>query len=121
MIPYVETQVKDIKAEDSKISVTGMIVEKGPDYLILDDSTGTLLIRTSSFIESDSGFVNSDGFVNSGGFVKGATLTAKPLLVKVFGNLLRSSENLELNSHLIKDMSEIDKELFKSVKAQYIN
>ncbi|MBS3141659.1 hypothetical protein J4405_05970 [Candidatus Woesearchaeota archaeon] len=115
MIPYVETQVKDIKAEDSKISVTGMIVEKGPDYLILDDSTGTLLIRTSSFIESDSGFVNSDGFV------KGATLTAKPLLVKVFGNLLRSSENLELNSHLIKDMSEIDKELFKSVKAQYIN
>jgi len=67
MIPYVETQVKDIKAEDSKISVTGMIVEKGPDYLILDDSTGTLLIRTSSFIESDSGFVNSDGFVNSEG------------------------------------------------------
>lgn len=93
MQPFVEKQIKDLTEDNVKVAISGMVVERGNNHFVIDDGTGTLIIRSDS------------------------ENTSK--MVKVFGNLTKFEDNMELNSLIVKDISDIDQELFKKFKSEY--
>jgi hypothetical protein len=94
MQPFLEKQIKDLQDSDTKISVTGLVVEKGDKHFTLDDGTGTIIVRAED-------------------------LSHVTDFVKAFGQINNVEGNKEIFAYVIKDMSEIDKELFKKLKSEY--
>ena len=91
MKPYNELFIKDLNSNNLKISVSGIIVSKEDDNLVIDDNTGVLQIE----IENE---------FNVGDYVR------------VFGNLIEIENKFILKGDVIQDLNKINKELHKKVK-----
>ena len=88
---YKELFIKDLSKDQPKIVITGIIINRSPDTIILDDGTGTILVG-----------INTELPLNS--------------FVRVFGNLL-DDQNKEMQGQVIQDLSKVDKNLFNKVKS----
>lgn len=84
--PYKETFIKDLK-ENSKVSISGFIVDKKENSIIVDDNTGSLpvIIETSLALNT---------------------------FVRVFGYYA----NGELRGNIIQDLGNVNKQLYNKVK-----
>lgn len=83
---YKETFINELK-ENSKVAISGFIVEKNEGSIIIDDNTGTLpvIIQTNLALNT---------------------------FVRVFGYYA----NNELQGNLIQDLGNVNKELYNKVK-----
>ncbi len=90
--PFIEKNIKDLDVKDIKIAVSGLIVDKADEFIILDDSTGQVKVNINTNLE-----------VNS--------------YVRVFGRVLPYEDSLEVYGEIIQDFSKIDKLLYKKVKS----
>jgi len=91
MKSYNELFIGNINSNNLKISVSGIIVSKEDDNLVIDDNTGVLQIE----IENE---------FNIGDYVR------------VFGNLIEIENKFILKGDVIQDLNKINKELHKKVK-----
>tara|TARA_Y100000310_G_scaffold307746_1_gene350112 strand:+ start:1282 stop:1575 length:294 start_codon:yes stop_codon:yes gene_type:complete len=88
---FKDKYVKDIKTDDVNVSVSGVIVNKEEDSIVLDDGTGQI------FISNINTEINSD-------------------FLRVFGRVLNLDNEIRLQGFFIQDLSKIDKLLYKKVK-----
>lgn len=88
---YKEFFIKDLDLTNTKISVSGVIVSKDGNNLVIDDNTGILRVD----VEND---LNINDYA------------------RVFGNLIKIENNLILKGDFIQNLNEINKELYQKVK-----
>ncbi len=94
--PYKEKYVKDLKAEDIKVAISGTIISKGNGKIAIDDGTGSIIVSIDTELD-----------VNS--------------FIKVYGNLLLYDEGFEIQGHFIKDLNNVDKNLYRKAMEIIIN
>ena len=88
--PFKEKLIKNIKKDDFKVAVSGFIVNKKENAFVLDDGSGEILVISQEMPKED--------------------------FVKVFGIIMPIDDGLELQAEIIKDYSNVDKNLLKRVK-----
>ena len=88
--PYTEKQVKNIKQDDGKISISGTIISREGNIFFLDDGTGQVKIACENMPSSD--------------------------YVRVFGRIVPYSEHVEIQAEVIQDLSKVDKQLYNKIK-----
>jgi len=95
--PFQSTKIADLTKETKSIAITGVVLSKDTEIqsFIVDDSTGKINVITN----------NSDAF-NS--FKEGK-------VVRVLGKIWGEGDDLEIQSDLIQDFSQLDMELYKKV------
>lgn len=88
--PFVDKYIKDLSPSDTFVSISGVVVSKNADSIILDDGSGDIVV----LLDSED----------------------LPSYVRVFGRLLRTEDGLRLQADFFQDVSKIDKLLYKKVK-----
>jgi len=91
--PYLEKDIKDISKDDINVAIAGIVIDKDEGIFTLDDGTGQINVLMNDFNLEGKDFI------------------------RVFGNVLSLSDNLQLQGELIQDLSKIDKLLYKKVKS----
>ena len=89
--PYVEKFVKDINANDFKIAVSGVIVNKTENSFLLDDGTGQVRVASANVPGHE--------------------------YLRVFGKIMPMEDGFEIQAEIIQDLSKINKGLHKKVKS----
>lgn len=84
--PYKETFINELH-ENSKVSISGFIVDKKENSIVVNDNTGNLAVIIQTNINLNS-------------------------FVRIFGYYI----NNELQAHLIQDLSDTNKQLYNKVK-----
>lgn len=84
---YRETFINELK-ESSKVSISGFIVQKNENSIVIDDNTGTLPVIIQTNLELNK-------------------------FVRVFGYF----SNNQLQADLIQDLSDVNKQLYNRVKS----
>lgn len=90
--PYVEKNIKDLDKQDIKIAISGIIINKEEESLILDDGTGQINV-----------YISTDLPINT--------------YIRILGRLLPFENGFELQGDIIQDFSKIDKLLYRKVKS----
>jgi hypothetical protein len=90
---YHKKKIADIDpGSDSKVKVTGLVLEKQGDAMIIDDGTGKLKVF--------------------GSMVESAKVDK---LARVFGIVLPGDTGFELKSDMVQDLSGADINLYKAI------
>lgn len=92
-MPAVERAVSDITPQDIRVRVTGTVLDKQGDRIVLDDGTGKINVNFSQPVE-----------------------TEPQKLVRVFGKVISVESGFELEGEIIQDMSGLDLGLWKKVR-----
>ncbi|SRR3989344_1855851 len=90
--PFIEKNIKDLDIKDIKVSISGIIIDKTENSVILEDGTGQINVSIETELP-----------VNS--------------YVRVLGRVLPYDDSLEVHGEIIQDFSKIDKLLYKKVKS----
>jgi|SRR3989338_2089170 len=95
--PAVQVQVKDIKENFGRVSFIGTVINKNPEInsMIIDDENSRVLVLTNDQYAFDA--------VKEG------------QLVRVFGKVMGTGDEIEILADFIQDFSKIDRELYKKV------
>ena len=88
--PYVEMSIKELKEDNSKVSVSGIVICRDEKGLILDDKSGQISV-----------LINND--VKEGNYVR------------VFGTLINFEESIEVQGEILQNLNNIDKRLHQKV------
>ena len=95
-LPAIEKKISEISPEhDVRIRILGRIIDKANETIVVDDGTGSAEIITSD--------LNVTAGIDD--------------LVRVFTRVLPLEEGYELRAEIIQDMSILDMELYKKIKA----
>lgn len=89
---YIEKEIKDINTNDTNVSVTGVIINKGSNAFMLDDKTGQVQVIT----ETNSFEPNT--------------------FVRVLARVVPLEEGIQLHAIAVQDLSKIDKFLYNKIK-----
>ena len=92
--PYVERYANSITKEDGYVSITGIVVNRGEGVLVIDDGTGQAEVFIESNLESN--------------------------YVRILGQVI-SANPVQLQGHIMQDMSKLDKKLYHKVKELLTN
>lgn len=87
-----EKRIKDINKDDSRLAISGLIINKSENSLILDDGTSQLKVI----------------FEEPNEFKQGQ-------YIRVIGNLINFNETNELRAEIIQDLNNINKKLHQKV------
>lgn len=95
--PAVQVQIKDVKENFGRVSFIGTIINKNPEInsMIVDDENARLLVLTNDQFTFDA--------VKEG------------QLVRVFGKVMGTGDEIEILADFIQDFSKVDRELYKKV------
>jgi RPA family protein len=95
--PFQATKISELTTETKSVTITGVVLSKDTEIqsFIIDDSTGKINVITN----------NSDAFKT---FQEGK-------VVRVLGKTWGEGDDLEIQSDLIQDFSQLDMELYKKV------
>jgi hypothetical protein len=85
--PYKESFINQLR-DNSKVAVSGFIVDKKENNIVINDNTGNLPVIIETDLELNS-------------------------FVRVFGNYF----NNQLQADLIQDLSNVNKQLYQKVKS----
>lgn len=92
-IPSKERKIEDIQPEDVRVRITGTVIDKNENTLVVDDGTGKI---NATFEEEPD--------------------AEKGQLVRVFGRIVPIEDGFEIQGELAQDMSSLDLELKKKVE-----
>ena len=89
-LPYLDRRIDELTQDDIKVRVSGAVIEKRGDVLIIDDGTGQVRIAT----EGPKGFdINN--------------------LIRVFGRVIPVEGGVEISGEILQDMSDVNMDLYK--------
>ena len=91
MPAYKEKFINQITKEDSKIAVSGLIIDKDNDIIFIDDTTGVIAVN-----------VQTDFPLNT--------------FVRVFGFLVNNGEGTQLQGQIVQDLTQVNKQLYQRTK-----
>jgi len=90
-IPAVDRRISEIKLEDRRVRIIGVVVESKPGMCILDDGSGSIKVRTSREL-----------YVGK--------------LIRVIGQVsIRTNGEIEIDAELIQNMDKLKFDLYKQV------
>jgi len=90
-IPAADKRISEIKLEDRRVRIVGMVVESRPGMCILDDGSGSVKVRTSHKLHAGK-------------------------LIRVIGQVsIRTDGEIEIDGELIQDMDKLKFDLYKEV------
>jgi len=93
-----EKKISDIKPDDIRVSVTGTVIDKQDDrVVVIDDGTGKVNV---TFDDPEA--------------LKTVNLNQ---LVRIFGRVIPMEKGFELQGDILQDMSKLDMELKKRVES----
>ena len=90
MQSYQEKFIKDLSKEDTKIAVSGFIVDKKDNSIIVNDNTGNLIVICETNLDLNN-------------------------FVRAFGTLFYN-QDLMMQADLIQDLNNVNKQLYQKVK-----
>jgi len=88
---YVEKSIKDVNETDQKVAVSGCIISKEENSIVIDDGDSRMAVFLNNF----------------------AMPTAK--YIRVFGRVIPYEEGVQIQADLIQDLSSINVELYKKM------
>jgi len=88
---YKESFIKDLNLNSPKITISGLIVSKEENYLMIDDNTGIVQVE----IEND---LNVNDYA------------------RVFGILMEFNGKKVLKGEIIQDLSKVNKKLYQKIR-----
>lgn len=91
-LPSTEKAIAELRPEDIRVRIMGMVVDRQEDRLVIDDGTGRVTVS------SDKPGLELDQFV------------------RIFGRVIPVENGLEIQGEIIQDMSRLDLESFKRYK-----
>ncbi|RLJ09881.1 MAG: replication protein RepA [Candidatus Aenigmatarchaeota archaeon] len=92
-LPCVERKISEIRPEDMRVRITGTVIDKSEDKLVIDDGSGRITVIFDSPVD-----VKPNQFV------------------RVFGRVIPLENGFELMGEIVQDMSRLDPELYKKVQ-----
>lgn len=92
MSSYKEKFIREITPEDKKISISGSIINKEDNLVLIDDSTGVIAVNINT------------------------SLNVKTF-VRVFGYLIRNNNDFQLQGQIIQDLGNVNRTLYNKVKS----
>jgi len=92
MPAYKEKFINELDVKDNKIFVSGLIINKEENLVVLDDGTGAVTANIETNIPINT-------------------------FVRVYGYLINNGEELMIQGQAIQDLSNVDKKLYAKVKA----
>ena len=87
-IPSVERRIAEIKPGDMRVRITGTVIDKQDNRIVLDDGSGRINIGFDDPVKAEPN-----------------------QLVRVFGRVIPIEGGVELQGDIIQDMSRLDLEL----------
>lgn len=91
MPAYKEKFINELDLKDNKISVSGLIINKEENLIVIDDGTGAITADIETNLP-----------VNT--------------FARVYGYLVNNGEELRIQGQAIQDLSNADKKLYAKVK-----
>lgn len=87
-----EKKISDIKRDDVRVRLFGMVIDRKDNLLVLDDGSGKINVVFEEPVNAD---VNKN--------------------VRVFGRVMPAQEGFEIQGEILQDMGNVDVELYKKV------
>lgn len=91
MPSYKEKFINEIDKKDTKIAVSGLIINKEDNLIFVDDGTGVIAVDLETYLPINS-------------------------FVRVFGYLINNGEEIQIKGSIIQDLSQVNKRLYNKVK-----
>ena len=88
--PYREKLIKNLKVEDFKVAVSGLVIDRKDGAFFIDDGTGQILIRFHDVPEYEK--------------------------AKVMGRLIPTGDGFEIEADLIQDYTKVDLNVLRKLK-----
>ncbi|MBU0898804.1 MAG: replication protein RepA [Nanoarchaeota archaeon] len=92
-LPAVEKQISEIKSDDLRLRLLGIVVDKKDTTLVMDDGTGKTEIIFNEAVNTEIG-----------------------KFVRVFGRVVPMESGFEIHGEFMQDMSGLDMDLLKRVR-----
>ena len=89
-LPAAERSIAEIKPEDIRVRITGMVLDRDGNRFALDDGTGKTEVTFDGEPKSD--------------------------FVRVFGRVMSNDSGFEIQGEIVQDMSKIDRNLMAKVR-----
>ncbi len=90
-LPAIEKKIVDIKESDIRVRLLGTVIDKGEDFIMLDDGSGSVKVTTQKPVEENQ-------------------------LIRVIGRVIVLESGFEIQSEIIQDVKGIDLDLLKAVQ-----
>jgi len=90
---YIEKSINELTEKDLNVSITGIIVDKGPNSFILDDKTGQVQVIAENIEPKPNSFV------------------------RVLARIVPLEEGIQLHATAVQDLSKIDKFLYNKIRS----
>jgi len=91
MQAYKEKFINEITKQDTKVAISGLIIDKEDNLIFIDDKTGVIAVNLETTLPINT-------------------------FVRVFGYLINNGNEMQLQAQLIQDLSNVDKKLYNKVK-----
>ena len=91
MQAYKEKFISEITKQDTKVAISGLIIDKEDNLIFIDDKTGVIAVNLETTLPINT-------------------------FVRVFGYLINNGNEMQLQAQLIQDLSNVDKKLYNKVK-----
>lgn len=90
-IPAVDRRIDEIKLEDRRVRVIGIVVDSRPGMCVLDDGTGSVRVRTDREVQTGK-------------------------LIRVIGQVsIRTNGEIEIDAEFVQNMDKLKFDLYKEV------
>lgn len=96
---YLPKKISDIDSNDTRVRITGVVIEIIDNFIIIDDGSSSVRVSVNSPELLENIEVNS--------------------LVRVYGIVTPSENRLEIRANIIRDLSDLDINLFKKTQEVY--
>lgn len=97
-VPSVERLIKEIRNDDIRVRIIGIVVDIGKDSIVIDDGTGSIKVS----VQDNNNFNIGD-------------------IVRVIGRVLQTEDGYEINTEFIKNLKNFDIELYKKLHIEWKN
>jgi hypothetical protein len=92
-LPFVEKKISEISGSDSRLRLTGTVLDSTDNVIVLDDGSGRINV---SFEDSVSAEANKK--------------------IRVFGRVLPKEDGFEMEGDFIQDMNDVDMEVLNKIQ-----
>jgi len=91
MPAYIEKFISELNSKDSKVAISGLIINKDENLIFIDDKTGAIAVS-----------IQTDLPINT--------------FVRVFGYLMTQDKEFQIQGHVIQNLNDVNKRLYNKVK-----
>jgi molybdate-binding protein len=96
---YLPKKISDIDSNDTRIRITGIVIEITDNNILIDDGSGSIRVSVNSPELLENISINS--------------------LIRIYGLVVPAENGFEIRANIIQDLSDLDINLFKKTQEVY--